>query len=201
LPLILGKKTKNPDMNALFLKWMVILFWVVMILFTIVKTKIVHYSSLTYFPLSFIAAYFIYELVNKRVVLKKYLIWAIIITGTIFSLLLTGLPLLAQHKEMVSPYIKDQFALACLNTPVKWNGTEFLIGVAYFILLAVSVVMLNKDKILKGFITLFYATSFCMFFYLFAVVPKIEKCTQAPAIDFYKSLSGKDVYVSKSSTS
>lgn len=196
LPLIFGKKTENPDSSTHFLKWMVILFWVIMILFTIVKTKIVHYSSLTYFPLSFIAAYFIYALANKRAVLKKYLVWIIIITGTIFSLLLTGLPLLAQHKEIISPYIKDQFALACLNTPVKWSGTEFLIGLVYFILLAFSVVMLNKNYILKGFITLFYATSFCMFFYLFSVVPKIEKLSQAPAVNFYKSLSGKDVYVS-----
>ncbi|MED5301753.1 MAG: glycosyltransferase family 39 protein, partial [Bacteroidota bacterium] len=33
-----------------------ILFWVVLILFTIVSTKIVHYSSLAYFPLSYLAS-------------------------------------------------------------------------------------------------------------------------------------------------
>ena len=32
-----------------------ILFWVVLVLFTIVTTKIVHYSSLAYFPLSYLA--------------------------------------------------------------------------------------------------------------------------------------------------
>ena len=37
-------------------RWMVILFWVVLILFSIVKTKIVHYSSLCYFPLTYLAA-------------------------------------------------------------------------------------------------------------------------------------------------
>ncbi len=39
---------------------MLILFWVVLILFTIVKTKIVHYSSLCYFPLTFIGAWWLY---------------------------------------------------------------------------------------------------------------------------------------------
>jgi 4-amino-4-deoxy-L-arabinose transferase-like glycosyltransferase len=41
------------DFHRLIKKWMVILFWVVLILFSIVKTKIVHYSSLAYFPLTF----------------------------------------------------------------------------------------------------------------------------------------------------
>jgi TRAP-type mannitol/chloroaromatic compound transport system permease small subunit len=55
-----------------------------MILFTIVKTKIVHYSSLTYFPLSFLAAYFVYELSNNRAEIKRYLLWILLLTETIF---------------------------------------------------------------------------------------------------------------------
>jgi len=42
---------------------------------------------------------------------------------------------------------------------------------------------------------LFYSTAFCLFIYLLAVVPKIEKYSQAPTINFYESLAGKDVYV------
>ncbi|HEY1038155.1 MAG TPA: glycosyltransferase family 39 protein, partial [Bacteroidia bacterium] len=38
-----------------FKKWMIILFWVVLILFTIVKTKIVHYSSMCWYPLTFLS--------------------------------------------------------------------------------------------------------------------------------------------------
>ncbi|MGA1977207.1 MAG: glycosyltransferase family 39 protein [Bacteroidales bacterium] len=195
LPRIFGKKTLKQESSDLFLKWMVILFWVVMILFTIVKTKIVHYSSLTYFPLSFIAAYFIYELVNKPSELKKWQIRMILITGSIFSILLIALPLLAQHRELLIPLIRDKFAVACLSTNVKWSGLEFLTGLIYFIILCFSIVLLSKEKILKGFIIMFYATSFCMFFYLLTVVPGIEKYSQGPAIDFYKSIAGRDVYV------
>ncbi len=46
--------------------WMIVLFWVVMILFTIVKTKIVHYSSLSYFPLTFLAAHTLNRLYEKE---------------------------------------------------------------------------------------------------------------------------------------
>jgi 4-amino-4-deoxy-L-arabinose transferase-like glycosyltransferase len=49
-----------------FKRWMLILFWVVMILFSVVTTKIVHYSSLAYFPLSFLAAKVIYGNYRKK---------------------------------------------------------------------------------------------------------------------------------------
>src|ERR1035437_5835675 len=57
LPVLLRYQKDDTEEARYFLKWMLILFWIVMILFTIVKTKIVHYSSLSYFPLSFFAAY------------------------------------------------------------------------------------------------------------------------------------------------
>jgi hypothetical protein len=55
--------------------------------------------------------------------------------------------------------------------------------------------MIKQRQFFRGTITLFYATAFCIFFYLKAVVPKIEGYSQASAINFYKSISGQDVYV------
>jgi 4-amino-4-deoxy-L-arabinose transferase-like glycosyltransferase len=194
LPMIFRKMSDVQDERTNFQKWMLILFWVVMILFTIVKTKIVHYSSLAYFPLSFLAASYIYEIVNEKQKLKKYLVWILEITGTIFSLILIGLPLVVRFKDLIIPYVKDNFAIACLNTPVKWNGYEFLIGVVYLFVLFAALIMMRRKQFFKGILTLFYATAFCIFFYLKAVVPKIEGYSQAPAIRFYQSISGKDVY-------
>ena len=48
---------------------------------------------------------------------------------------------------------------------------------------------------MKGMLFLFYSTAVCLFVYLVAVVPKIERYSQGPAVDFYKSLEGKNVYV------
>ena len=194
LPVFFRKNPGSNEQNASFMKWMLILFWVVMILFTIVKTKIVHYSSLAYMPLSFLAATFIYEMINEKAVLKKYLVWILLITGTIFSVILIGLPLVSYYKDLIIPYIKDDFAVACLNTPVKWGGYEFLIGLAYLVLIFIAVFMIKRKLVFRGVLTLFYATSFCLFFYLKAVVPKIEGFSQAPAINFFKSIAGKDVY-------
>jgi 4-amino-4-deoxy-L-arabinose transferase-like glycosyltransferase len=195
LPLFFKKNPEFFTKNTHFLNWMYILFWVVMILFTIVKTKIVHYSSLAYFPLSFIAACYIYDLVNDKTRLRKYLPRMIVVSASIFSFLLAALPYLAEHSKIIMPYIKDQFTLACLNTAVNWSGYEPLIGIIYFIVVLISVIMLKRNNFFKGFITLFYATSFCMFFYLFSVVPKIEKYSQGPYINFLQSIKGQDAYV------
>ena len=195
LPVFFRMKRESDDEGKYFLRWMLILFWVVMILFTIVKTKIVHYSSLAYFPLSYFAAFYIYELINRKAELKRYILWILAITGTIFSVILIGLPLVATHKNLIIPFIKDDFAVACLNSPVKWYGYEFLIGVGYLLSLFFALIIIKRNQIFRGIIILFYATAFCIFFYLKAVVPKIEGYSQAPAISFYQSISGQDVYV------
>jgi 4-amino-4-deoxy-L-arabinose transferase-like glycosyltransferase len=194
IPFLFKRKLETTNEKENFLKWMLILFWVVMILFSIVKTKIVHYSSLSYFPLSFLATCFIYEMLNERAVLKKYMVWILSITGTLFSLILIALPLVPIYKDLIIPFIKDDFAVACLNTPVKWTGFEFLIGIGYLLFLFISLFMMKRKLIFRGIITLFYATAFFLFIYLKAVVPKIEGYSQAPAINFFKSLAGKDVY-------
>lgn len=195
LPVFFRKNNDPNNEGKYFFKWMLILFWVVMILFTIVKTKIVHYSSLAYFPVSYLATTFVYQLVNNKTELKRYLVWIFFVTGTIFSIILIGLPLIASYKDLIIPYIKDNFVVACLNSPVKWNGYEFLIGAIYLLFISISMIMIKQRNIFKGIITLFYVTAFCIFFYLKAVVPKIEGYSQAPAINFYKSISGQDVYV------
>jgi 4-amino-4-deoxy-L-arabinose transferase-like glycosyltransferase len=194
LPVLFRIKQEHDTEADHFHRWMLILFWVVMILFSIVKTKIVHYSSLAYFPLSFLAARFVYEMVNERAVFKRYLVWILALAGAIFSVILIGLPLVSKFKNLVIPYIKDDFAVDCLNTPVRWSGFEFLIGSGYLLLLIVALVIMKRKQIFRGIIILFYATAVCLFFYLKAVVPKIEGYSQAPAINFFKSIAGKDVY-------
>ena len=47
--------------------WMIILFWVVVVLFSIVQSKIVHYSSLAYFPLNFLSALVISNILEDKI--------------------------------------------------------------------------------------------------------------------------------------
>ncbi|MCD4709222.1 MAG: glycosyltransferase family 39 protein [Bacteroidales bacterium] len=51
------KKAEDTELQRLFRQWMYILLLVVLIVFSIVNTKLLHYSSLAYFPLTFLAAW------------------------------------------------------------------------------------------------------------------------------------------------
>lgn len=192
LPVLFGvnKNVKND-----FLRLMKILFWTVMILFSITTTKIVHYSSLTYMPLAFMAAVYLDNLISKQQKMKTYLLMVIAIMGLIFSFLLSALPYVASHHELILPYLKDPFAAASLNVNVSWSGFESLIGIIYFIAVIFAIGFFHKKQNWRAILFLFYSTAICLFIYLLAVVPKIEKYSQGPAIDFYKTLQGKDVYV------
>lgn len=172
-----------------------ILFWTVMILFSLTTTKIVHYSSLTYIPLAFLATLYIDKLIERHRKINVALLLMLGFFGLIFSFLLAAVPYIGSHPDLLIPYLHDPFAVASLNVPVNWTGYESLIGVAYFIAVMVSLAWLYRKMNVKGFLLLFYSTAVCLFFYLVTVVPKIEQFSQGPAINFYKSLAGKNVYV------
>ena len=190
---MLKKTRENTPID--FMLWMKILFWVVLILFTIVKTKIVHYSSMSYLPLSFMAAYFIYQLDLKKVTISKTIKIIFLIIGLIFSSLLTIAPVLFKQKDFLSSVIQDDFAVASLNVDMGWQGWEFIIGLIYFAAVIIAYIYLNKEKVMKFVYFIAISAGTTLLLYSIFVVPKIEKFSQGPAIEFYESIQKEDAYV------
>ena len=179
-----------------FEKWMKILFWVVMILFSISTTKIVHYSSMAYLPLSFLAATYLFKLHERKLEAKKWMLISIGFFGFVFSSLLTLLPIILDRKEdLLIPNLKDPFAAAQLSVAIPITGWEFLIGVFYFISIVFGVYFLSKLQVIKSVIVLSISTAFCLLVFTRVMVPKIESFSQGPMIKFYERYKGKDVYV------
>jgi 4-amino-4-deoxy-L-arabinose transferase-like glycosyltransferase len=180
-----------------FGKWMKTTFWVVMILFSIVTTKIVHYSSMAYFPLSFMAASFLHDWLNGKKIWNKWLNTGLIAIGFILSLVLMAVPLIGMNTATLIPYIKDQFAVKNLQAVVSWTGFEVLTGLTYFIILLV-LIFRKKDSVERKWVFISgitLATAITLFVFGATVVPKIERYSQGAAIDFYESKRGQDVYV------
>jgi len=188
------KVTENENKSD-FISWMQILFWVVMILFSISTTKIVHYSSLAYFPLSFLAAVYLNGKLETKQQINRIIFILLIVTGCIISLLITFLPFVFYYKESIYNYIKDPFAITCLKTPVEWNGYEFLIGIIYIIALIYALYQVRFGNLLRGLYTLFFSTALTVFFFLIIIAPKIENYSQGPAIGFYEKYCGQNVYI------
>ena len=176
-------------------KWMAILFWVVLILFSLVKTKIVHYSSLCYLPLTFMAALGTDMQIKS---LRKFSNGTIITTlllGSIIAVTLGGITLIDSYKAAIIPYIKDEFAVASLQIQGPWNGYEFILGFIFLMILISSVIRLLQNRAERGLMLLLCSTALFISFYLYLIVPKIEAYSQQPAILFYEQLKGKDCYV------
>jgi len=187
-------KTQVPQENQLK-KWMVILFWVVLVLFSLVTTKIVHYSSMCWIPIAFMAAYAADKMMINNNSLPKFGVFLFAIIGTVVSILLFAIPLIDYYKQWLIPYLKDPFAVASLSESANWDGFEWVIGIFLLIVIIYSAIQFWRNKLTKGLYPLVVTNMLIIPLYLVWVVPKVEVYTQGPAIAFYQSLSGKDCYV------
>jgi 4-amino-4-deoxy-L-arabinose transferase-like glycosyltransferase len=181
--------------QRVLLHWMQILFWVVLILFSIVETKIVHYSSLCYFPLTFLAAYALYYMVHGKTRWNKIIHYAVFFIGFLFAFVLMFFPFLLKHKNAWILYVKDAFAVGNLEANVEWTIWDASGGVILFAGLLVYFIMNQQHHYRKAIIGLFVSMMFMVFFTSVLLVPKIELISQAAAIRFYESKVNEDAYV------
>jgi 4-amino-4-deoxy-L-arabinose transferase-like glycosyltransferase len=178
-----------------FKKWMQILFWVVTILFTIVQSRIIHYSSMAWFPLTFLAAYSVYKWNIKQMSYKKYVGVFIGIIGGIISLLLLAVPYIGMNVKKLAPYVEDKFAQANMEADVFWSGLEGIVGMILVIAIVVGIIQLRKNNFQKAAVVLFGGTALTVFMASAIIVPKVERYSQGAAIDFFIERQGENCYV------
>lgn len=179
-----------------FLRWMMILLWVTLILFSIVKTKIVHYSSLCYFPLTYLAAVSFYHIYNRKWNLPGWNKWLQGITGFLLSLLIIGVTFIDQIKPwLLQPgKMKDAFARANLAAQVEWSGWEKLPGILLLTGVVLFLVRANKN-IRSALVALFVTALIGINLTILLITPKVEPYSQGAAIEFYESKRGQNVLV------
>lgn len=192
---LMSNKEENAQTNS-FRLMMVVLFWVVLILFSIVKTKIIHYSSLAYFPITFLASMFIYQIKNQMERWRKWFEWAFLFIGLFFMAVFLGLRYVANNALLLSKSesIKDEFAKGNLQAPVHWSGYEFLIGFIPIIIYLI-IRFKFKEEIIRKSLIIFLGFTLFTTAISFIIVPKIEGYSQKTAIDFYISKQEEDCYV------
>jgi hypothetical protein len=188
------RRNINRHNGSDFSRWMWILFWVVLILFSIVKTKIVHYSSLCYYPLTYLAAIQIYRLSEKQIKLKKSIPVLLLLVSSIWGILLTAIPIVGVYKSAIIPLVQDPFAVGNLQATVSWSLAESLFGLLYLGVIGFSVFLLKRN-FTKGISLMALAQILMIQITMLHFTPKIEAYSQRAAIEFYQSKIGQDVYV------
>ncbi len=179
-----------------FRKWMMILFWVVLGLFTIVQSKIVHYSSLAYFPLTFLAALVIDKILDGRLSFNNWMKFGIISIGLIFSVLTIAAPFIGQNIDILKPLFEgDQDSLASLDAQVNWTGWESITGVLLLIIIGFFLLLIKKDKVYKAFKFLCVGMACVVFIGLIFFIGRVEMYSQNANVEFSKSLVGKEGHI------
>ncbi|MBO9730327.1 MAG: glycosyltransferase family 39 protein [Chitinophaga sp.] len=175
--------------------WMLLLFWVVTILFTIVQSRIIHYSSMAWFPISFLAAYTFYKWDRKELDYKKYAGVLATILGAIIAIVLLAVAVIALNIKQLIPYVKDPFAQANMAADVKWSGWEGIVGLLMVATVIIGIVQLKKRAFINAATVYFVGTALVIFTAAAIIVPKVEKYSQAAAIEFLEQRQGEDCYV------
>jgi 4-amino-4-deoxy-L-arabinose transferase-like glycosyltransferase len=195
----LGRRTVDSAKLHEFRLWMILLLIIVVVIFSLVQTKIVHYSSLAYFPITFLAALAITDATTRR--WPRYLGIAAAGIGLIWAAVFLALPLIGlmiAHGQLdLTHVVRDPFVRAIAAVPVGWSQVDLVPGVAYFlaIVFAVSVLLRNRQDAKRFAVILFGATVIVVPLALARIASKVERYTQATPIAFYESLRGCDCYI------
>ncbi|MFN8323826.1 MAG: glycosyltransferase family 39 protein [Chitinophagales bacterium] len=190
------KKNENDDQSQVYFKrWMVYLLAVVLILFSIVKTKIVHYSSLAYFPITFLAAYYLNYLFDNKLKWTWRQTVPVMVLGVAIITAVTGGIFLMQRPDVFINYIKDDFARDCLKAPVLWNSSDILFGIAYLFLMVVAILLTQTKHVKWGTYILLISSGLFVNSLMIFIVPRVEKYSQAALIEFLQSKSTENCRV------
>lgn len=199
-PLPLDSATQKWQLD--FRKWMLVLFWVVLILFSIVQSKIVHYSSLCYFPLTYLASTYLFSFFEKEKQIKRSVINTLLILGILISAIFIALPFVGKNIDMLRPlFSKDPFALGNLEADILWSYWDIIPGLILLIFVLGAFFIFSKKgfrrnfSFRKGIVTLFGGSAIFIALSLYFFINRIEGYSQNAAIEFYKSLAGENVYV------
>lgn len=183
------------DKQRDFRMWMKFLFWVVVILFSIVESKIVHYSSLAYFPLTFLGALTIQKLLDRQIAWSRGLAVGLAAVGGLYIILTTAMPFVGMQAERLAPLFNDPFARGNLEAAVNWTGWEVIPGLFLLAVLIISLRWWSQGIRWDAFRVLFLGTGIFVFLTLIFFIVRIEGYSQRAAIDFYKSKQGESAYI------
>lgn len=174
--------------------WMQILFWVVLVLFSVVQTKIVHYSSLCYFPLTYLGTATIWRAIKWNIYPKSSGIFLLL--GLLPGIAVAALPYLGQHIDRLKPWFSgDRFALANLEADVTWKLWQGLPGVLLVVATIAAVYFWWKKQAWLTAQIAFVGGAAFTSMTLLLVVCNIEGYSQRAAIEFYKSKCEEDCFI------
>jgi len=173
-----------------FYRWMKVLFWVVLVVFSMVTTKIVHYSSMCYIPLAVVGGVRVAEYIRLSVITKVVLV---MVGGSwIIILLLAGFLAVSPESGLltfVQGMINDDFVLAQLATPIEWNIVPLFLA----FLLVVALFQFLKTPRKSTLATVLVTNTLITAMMLVSLVPNVEQAVQGDWVGKLSTFQGTEM--------
>jgi 4-amino-4-deoxy-L-arabinose transferase-like glycosyltransferase len=177
--------------------WMIALFWIVLILFTIVRSKIIHYSSLAYFPITFLGAVTIMKIINNKNGFDKWILIVLTAINLFLAALIILLFFIGSNPLSIEPWVSDPDLIHTLSTlSVDWPVWTLIPAMVSALSIIFFCIFTKKTKVLLAIRVLFYANAFWVASIIIFILPNILTYTQGPSTSFYKEKAYENCYVS-----
>jgi 4-amino-4-deoxy-L-arabinose transferase-like glycosyltransferase len=173
--------------DANYVRWMKVLFWVVLIVFSSVTTKIVHYSSMCYIPLAIVGGVWL----SRYTVLTRVSRILLGVVGVVWVLILAacGSFYLVDINKLLSKHIQDNFVLAQLQTEVSWSFVPIILAMILAGVLFRALIKPSKISISSFLVT----NSLVITLLMVSFVPQVEQTVQGNWITQLGKYKGKEM--------
>ncbi|GIV56193.1 MAG: hypothetical protein KatS3mg040_0961 [Candidatus Kapaibacterium sp.] len=164
---------------------------VVVVVFSIVKTKIVHYSSLAYYPITFFAAQALHRWWYHPE--QRRWIGAIALGTIMVGTAMIATPLVLSSQQLLLSLVHDPFARSIVETArPRWTGLEWMAG-ALALGAAIIAIALMRRMPRPAVVTLLVGIALSVSAFLRVVAPRIQDFTQRELVEFCRRYSDRDV--------
>jgi 4-amino-4-deoxy-L-arabinose transferase-like glycosyltransferase len=190
---ITKKKETSPRADTLR-TWMYILLALVLIIFSLVQTKLVHYSSLAWFPVTFLSAWVLHLWLDRKMEIRRWQVALLGLIGLIFVAVTILIPVVMLHPEYFTdrfPKLSDPYVSGVLHTQAGWGIIDFIPALLLVVGLIYALPRIRKRE-RTGVWALHIITFLFTLSSMLLFVPKVEKMIQGPAIAFLEKHAGTD---------
>ncbi|MCS6999341.1 MAG: glycosyltransferase family 39 protein [Bacteroidota bacterium] len=163
---------------------------VVVVIFSIVQTKIIHYSSLAYFPLTFFAAQVLYRWWYSP---NKAIVFLIAAGSIILGILFILTPIILANRPLLEALARDTFARSIVQTAVpQWRGIEWAAG-ALVLSATLTAFIAFRWSPRSAVVILLLSNALGVSAFLRVVAPRIQDFTQRELVEFCRRYAQSDV--------
>ncbi|MEY3902693.1 MAG: hypothetical protein RL189_1999 [Pseudomonadota bacterium] len=171
-----------------FARWMLVTGLFVLVLFSLVQTKIVHYASMTYYPLTFFSALIVERFIRGQQKPSAFLTTSLFTFGLTLALIFAALTFVGSHPEQVVQYIRDDAAReALLEQSAQWFTAQYFVGLPLILSLFAAILLWKKQRRMMAVTSIVGGVSSVILLMAWLLAPSVEEVAQGPLIRFAKT--------------